>query len=251
MNTPTPHSETHPECAAVLATWQASLDGELVDSTLIERHIAQCPHCRTLVQAIEKMRRAITQAPTIVVPGDMATRLTSQVLFDRRHRQSTRRVTRTVLGVCAAAAAVFLAVWLGRAVPNIAPFDPPEREHEVVVQPPTAPEIQAKTPPIEVAMQSGATPSLRSRLLEAGSTMVSRATDDAFQHLPATPNLVPELPSAMIPEWSLEPATQALDDAANGASSAFEPVTSAASRAFGFFYREFGAPMNPERKSGF
>ncbi len=85
-----------------------------------ERHIADCPSCREMVQKLERLRRTANAAPREVQPppeilGEILTRLPDslRVLPDTRERESATRRSPSRGGMWLAAAAIVLIVVSG------------------------------------------------------------------------------------------------------------------------------------------
>jgi len=212
MNHPTP------DCAAALAAIQLALDGAPADAAL-DAHLAACPSCRASMRAAERLLGALPLLPRPEVRAGFAAQIARAVNADRRQRDRRRWAVRTGAGV-AIAAGVLAAVWWPRTEP-------------------IQPVVQQREPE---------PPSIRERFEEA-RTAVASLTARTVPELPMPVEIT--LPVAADERGSTwEPVAQSLDEAANGAAVAFEPMTAAAGRAFGFLYREI-PPLPPERKPDF
>src|SRR5215207_5692984 len=108
MTTPETDPPTPPECAAALALLHRRLDGEAVILPVdVAGHVAGCGDCRERFAAAG----LLSAAPVPPVPAELAERIVAAALADARRHRFMRRAP---FALTAVAAAVALAVWLGR-----------------------------------------------------------------------------------------------------------------------------------------
>lgn len=96
-------------CADIRAHLAAFVYGDLpaTEAAAVERHLADCPSCRTERSQLERMRRALDAVPAPSVQVDTNT------LYERlarRQAAGARRWRRAALAIAAVAAAVLIAV---------------------------------------------------------------------------------------------------------------------------------------------
>jgi len=225
---PLPSTHESPDCATVRDAVQSMLDGErLPFRESLDSHIQTCPACRGLVRSAERLQLGLTQMPRIVVPSSLTARIVESVKRDQRE-QLRQRFNRRFAGAVGIAASLLLVVFFWKPWAS-------EGKLPLIVYVPQ--------------MEQAPKPSIRDRLNEARTAVVSltsRAADQTVSILPM-PTEIPNILSTTERPSTLEDASVSLDEAASGASIAFEPMTNAAERAFSFFERKFAPPtMKPD-----
>jgi hypothetical protein len=225
---------------------QRRLDGDpgIADGDL-ERHRAECPHCRQLDAAAGRLEVGLRLLSVPAAASDLTDRIVAAVLADRRQRRSQRRRVLAYAGLAASLLLVAIGyAWVrSRSTPTPFPTAPP-----VLVQ---APGIPQELKPAEGSR------SLHDSMEEASSAVVSLTRRTAGDTVGQTRMLLPEtVPAPFLAGADALPRdlvqgkpAQSLHEAGRGVSSGFEPVTTSARRAFDLFLNEL-PPMEPEQKRG-
>lgn len=191
-----------------------------------ERHAGQCPACRALEAAAERLEEGLRLLRPPAPSEDLGKRIVAGVLAERRRRNQLRYRRLALVG--AVAASLLLAVFLGRAWR-------PE------VPQPVAKDSRHAEPPAVPSRD----PSLDESVQEAGSALVSlmnRTADQAVEQgrvlIPPVQVAMPALPSADAWQAPLEQPAASLRTARQGVAAGLEPVTNSAVRAVNLFWRE-------------
>src|SRR5437773_987148 len=129
---------------------QDVLDGVEPDVVLVE-HLASCAACRDLYESAATLAQSLRRMPRPAPVEELADRIVSAVLFDRKRRQRRRQ---TVARVAALAAAILLAWFVAGSWPQPRP---------------------EPGPPVAVRPEAEPLPSLRQAVVTAGSAAVDRA----------------------------------------------------------------------------
>jgi hypothetical protein len=212
-------------CDSCRQQLQARLDGDAVCSDDVEAHLLHCPECRSLHRAADRLRIGLLAVPPAAPPIDLADRIVTSVLRDRRKRQLRRRVL-FVGGALAAAAALIIVVFL-----------PPSSSNQLANR--VAPTVrnQSDSPPL----------SLNDKVDEATSVVASLARRTADETVSSGQMVVS---SVQLP---LPPQEKAPSDppppAGKGVATGLELVTNTAHEAFDRFLHDL-SPMTSETKSG-
>jgi anti-sigma factor RsiW len=230
---------------------QQRLDGEaLADRAALERHLAQCPDCRTLHAAAGRLEEGLRHISPPVPPPGLGTAIVARALADRRARRRRR-----VLGGMALAASLLLAVWVGYGASGPeGRFK--ERFDRMLVAvgwkkaEPTndwKPPEPLPTPPLVVA-SSGQ--SLRASMADVGTAMVALTRRTADETVEQTRILTEVLPAPMgvvfdaVPPMPEQPLVTAWQETSQRVASGFEPVATSARRALSMLLRERPRPVN-------
>lgn len=215
-------------CSEFQHQLQRRLDGEpKTASASLERHLGQCPACRALEAAAERLEEGLRLLRPPALPDRLGNRIVAGVLADRRRRTRLRYRRWALVG--AAAAGLLLAVFVGHSWRPSAP-EPMAKNAPQQQQP-------APTPPRDAA--------LNEHVQEASSALVSlmnRTADQAVEQgrvlIPPVPVAVPALPAAAAWQAPLEQPAASLRTARQGVAAGLEPVTHSAVRAVNLFWRE-------------
>jgi len=221
-------------CSAFEDALQAYLDGTA--STLpaeCEAHRAVCAACRQEFVAATLLR-GFRQSP-VAAPAELTDRLVAAVLADSAQVNRTRRLTRGVVSVLAAAACLFLVLGLMyRFALGV---------HEEAVRP-----LVENRP--NVTEQEPARISVDDNIATAGDALASLARRSASPSVEPA-KLLPAPPAISLSDPlpdPTEPAAQSLAEIRQGAWSGFEPVGRTARRAFNLFLRE--VPVQADKNPG-
>lgn len=214
-------------CAEFQEGLQGHLDGVPVAETELQLHLAECPSCREVYAAAERLQQGLRLLPVPAGPPGLAERIVAGCVREQR----LRRLRRQLAGVAALAAAVLLVLlswpyWRPAEISD----QPRPRELPLAVQPAPA----APAPPINASVA------------EAGSAVVSLARRTTNETILPTPVLWPEpIPMPRLPAAdSLPPPPQGLRDVEQGMYSGLEPVAKSARRAVGLFLRDLPPMTN-------
>jgi anti-sigma factor RsiW len=211
---------------------QQTLDGApSADRSALERHWRECPTCRELLAATERLQRGLRLLTFPQPPANLTARITASVLADRRTQQGRR--LRRYAGLAFLAAACFLVALLTR------PFWAGRPSNGPVLNP--APTERAeKTKPEPTA------PRLRDSVAEVGTAVASLTARTAAQTWEPTRKLLPSLPEPTLPKMvspPLDSLAVPMGEAALGVREGLEPVTQSARRAVDLFLRDLPAGL--------
>jgi predicted anti-sigma-YlaC factor YlaD len=204
---------------------QQRLDGEpKSEPDSVERHVGQCPACRALEAAAERLEEGLRLLRPVAPPQDLGSRIVAEVLAGRRQRERLRYRRWALAG--AVAASLLLAVFAGY---SWRPNGPGAMVKDLKHQEP------APTTPKDASLDES--------VQEASSALVSlmnRTADQAVEQgrvlIPPVP--VPALPAADAWQAPLEQPVASLRTARQGVAAGLEPVTKSAVRAVNLFWRE-------------
>jgi predicted anti-sigma-YlaC factor YlaD len=206
-------------------TWlQSQLDGEgHGDPLMAERHLHDCPSCRALDNAAQRLREGLLATTPPYPPADLALRIAGRVVADCRRARRRRVAAWTAL-----AAGLLLTIGTAIAWPRFFPAKPENPGNAEVILSRSEP----PTPPLR----------LRESMAEAGyavASLTSQAADETMGH---TRRLIPSVTGGSLDMAAAAPALespkQSLREAGLGVSEGLEPVADSARRAVGLFLRE-------------
>lgn len=227
------------KCAQCQELIHQRLDGlEPSDSAALEPHLRECPACRALITATNRLCGGLRLLSPPSPPRELNARITACLQAESTARLHRRRRLGIALAL-AASVLVIVSAWLLRpGAPVVSDNSSSHLNHQANQRP---------SPPSEDALD------LRESVSEVGSAMVSAATRTTDAALAQSLALLPRVPSAPIPTLNVpvptEPA-RSLQEAGQGLSEGLAPVTDSARRAFDLFLRDL-SPMEFEGKPGF
>lgn len=214
-------------CSEFQHLLQQRLDGEpQPEPNPTASHAAQCPACRALEAAAERLEEGLRLLRPPAPSEDLGKRIVADVLAERRQRDRLRYRRLALVG--AVAASLLLAVFLGRS------WRPDASA-------PVAKDSKQSKPPAVPSRD----PSLDESVQEAGSALVSlmnRTADQAVEQgrvlIPPVQVAMPALPPADAWQAPLEQPVASLRTARQGVVAGLEPVTNSAMRAVNLFWGE-------------
>jgi predicted anti-sigma-YlaC factor YlaD len=220
-------------CPNYQAWLQSQQDGEEHgDPLAIERHLRDCPDCRELDNAAQRLREGLLAMTPPNPPTDLSSRIARQVIDERR-----RLRRREAVALSALAAGLLVAVGATLAWPRFylpSPGSPTSNRNMI-----------SKSEPVASPLR------LRESMAEAGyavASLTSRAADETVGH---TRLLIPTVTAGTLDVAAAAPAlespTQSLREAGLGVSEGLEPVADSARRAVGLFLREL--PIDKGKRS--
>jgi hypothetical protein len=220
-----------PACRATADRLNRVLDGEWEATSLdADRHPAACAACRERVAAARLILSVLATPEPVAAPPGLTDRIVSAVRADRRSR--ARRRVLAFAGGLAAAAAVVLAVWLGR------PTDAP----------PVAPDVAVNVPPAVAPKPQPAPVRIGEGLSKFGQAL--RDTPVGLPDPADAGRVFATLTDALT--RPMAPADgapgSALADLPDAARAGLEPVTGTAQKALARLLRDVGG-VNPKPKS--
>jgi hypothetical protein len=214
-------------CRAYHDLLQRVLDGDPVaDRATLERHLGECPACRELHAAADRLQRGLRLLTPPRPPAALAARLSAAVLADRRARRRTW--LRRYVGLALAAAACLLAAFLTKPFWLGGPNRDPERH-------PAPPEMARNNPPER-------TPTLRASMEEAGTAVASLTARTAAKTWGPTRKLLTALPEVRVAP-PFDPSAVSMREATLSVREGLEPVTNSARRAVDLLLRELPAGL--------
>ncbi|GIW80921.1 MAG: hypothetical protein KatS3mg105_2728 [Gemmatales bacterium] len=225
-------------CTEFEALLQERLDGNQRDSSTYEEHLQRCPHCSSLHQASEQLIRGLARLPGISPPEGLADRIVVQVLSERRQKSQTHRFRMAVASI---AAAVLVALFLGKATPpDIRPRTTATGEKDNGV--PIARHEQTPTVAESISVDES--------VGEAGQALVSLVARTAGETVEQSRWLLPDtlaMANPPVPEIGFWPTAmqtpEPLRQASKGVSKGLQPVLKSAQNAVNLFLRDL--PVKP------
>jgi hypothetical protein len=190
-----------------------------------------CPACAEWSAAAVRLDRGLRLLAAPAPPAYLADRIIARL----RARRRRVRLLFTA-GLVAAAAMVFLTVWLG--FPVSKPIESGGIPHVFV----RAPDPEPSVPSVN----------LRDSVAQAGSAMASLTARTADETVAKTKALLPLTVEPSLGKLDLPPAapTRSLRDTGESVTAGLEPVADSARRAVSLFFREL-PPMDATPKTGF
>jgi hypothetical protein len=215
---------------------QQRLDDPMVERAVPDRHLAECPECRSWHSALGRLEEGLRAWMLPKPPEGLAKQIASQVVTRRRSQLVYRRV-----GTVAMAASLLLAVVLGyKWTGSVGPLKIVS-ETKVIRPGPDQPSDQA--PSLEQNVEE-----VRQALFGIMSRTAEEAMEPGRALWPGSVSIA-ALPDANRWQAPLDPPMQSLREAQRGMSAGLEPVASLGRRFVNFFWQEIPA-LDSDGKKG-